>query len=359
MIRKYNKSASVKEVCSWVNLAPSSYYYQPSGGKPGAKASTHTYVMDGSRVTNETVVEDIKTALNREFCCYGYHNITSDLRDMNYVINHKKVYRLMNENNLLLGKVIRTSGKRTFVKHRKIDANYPMEFICLDIKYVYIHGEKRNYYLLTVLDVFTRKAIAQILQASIRKIDVINIFRSINNQYGIKGVTVRNDNGSQFIANDVKLFLKSSEARQEFTHIATPQENAYIEAFHSIVQTEVIERFEFAGFYEAKILFNKHLHWYNNERKHGQLGRITPKQKWNQFQNTKFATSGQAEAGNAGEQPARNSLMNGNVQEQILKKESAPTSKESFLFHMPEKTQPNNEETDLNSFDGFIQIIGV
>ena len=38
---------------------------------------------------------------------------------------------------------------------------------------------------------------------------------------------VRNDNGSQFIANDVKQFLSSAEAKQEFTHIATPQENLH------------------------------------------------------------------------------------------------------------------------------------
>lgn len=355
MIKKYNISASVQEVCNWVSLPPSSYYYQPSGGKRGAKASTHTLKTDGSKICNETVIEDIKVALKREFCCYGYHNITSDLRDMRYIINHKKVYRLMNENNLLLGKVIRTSGKREFVKHRKIAAAYPMEFICLDIKYIYIHGEKRNYFLLTVLDVFTRKAIAQILQRSIRKIDVINIFRSINQQYGIKGVTVRNDNGSQFIANDVKQFLASSEAKQEFTHIATPQENSYIEAFHSIVQTEVVERFEFAGYYEAKQVFAKHLHWYNNERKHGQLGRITPQQKWNQHQNTIFATSDQAEAGNAGEQPVRNNLMNGNDMEQKVYYTNAPSSNKSFLFQMPQKTQSEKEEIDLNSLDGVIQ----
>lgn len=360
MVKKYNISATVEDVCHWVSLPTSSYYYLPSGGKKGAKASTHTKKHDGSIVTNEAVVEDIKEALNREFCCYGYHNITSDLRDMEYIINHKKVYRLMNENNLLLGKVIRTSGKREFVKHRKIEAAYPMEYLCLDIKYVYVHGEKRNFYLLTVLDVCTRKAIEQIFQSSIRKIDVINIFRRINQQYGIKGVTVRNDNGSQFIANDVKQFLSSAQAKQEFTHIATPQENSYIEAFHSIVQTEVIERFEFAGYYEAKTTFQKHLHWYNNERKHGQLGRITPQQKWMMYENNIFATSDKAETGNAGEQPVRNSLMNGNEKEQVINKEPAPNSPhQSFLFKIPEKTQLKKEESDLNSLDSFIQQIGV
>lgn len=348
MVKQLHVSASVTDLCRWVRLAPSSYYYVRSPGKPGAKPSTSTLKSDGTAVGNETVVQDIKTALNREYCCYGYRNITSDLQDMSYIINHKKVYRLMNENNLLLGKVIRTSGKRQFVKYRKIQSNFPMEFICLDIKYVYVQGEKRNYYLLTILDVFTRKAIAQILQGSIRKTDVINMFRSINRQYGIKGVTVRNDNGSQFIANDVRAFLASSDATQEFTHVSTPQENSYIEAFHSIVQTEVIQRFEFASYYEAKLAFEKHLYWYNNQRKHGQLGRITPQQKWDQYQNNKFATPDQAEAGNAGEQPARNSLVNGNEQGQVANCESAPFLKQPFLFHMPEKTQLRSK-IDLNS----------
>jgi putative transposase len=59
---------------------------------------------------------------------------------------------------------------------------------------------------------------------------------------------VRNNNGSQIIANDIKQFLKTAKAKQEFTHIAIPQENAYIEAFHSIVQREVIDRFEFRSY---------------------------------------------------------------------------------------------------------------
>lgn len=355
MVKQYILKSRVSDLCEWLSLAPSTYYYQPSQGKRGAKPSTYTYKTDGSIVSNEVVVEDIKTALNREFCCYGYHNITSDLKDMHYIINHKKVYRLMDENNLLLGKVIRTSGKREFVKHRKIQSTYPMEYLCLDIKYIWVAGEKRNYYLLTILDVYSRKAIEQILKSSIKKIDVINMFRRINQRFSIKGVTIRNDNGSQFIANDVKQFLSSAEAKQEFTHIATPQENSYIEAFHSILQTEVVDRFEFLSFYEAKYTIQKHLDWYNNERKHGQIGRITPQQKWNSYENNIFAPSDKAESGNAGEQPARNNLMNGNDMEQEVYNITAPSSNKSFLFQMPKKTQPEKEEIDLNSFDGIVQ----
>ncbi len=46
-------------------------------------------------------------------------------------------------------------------------------------------------------------------------------------------------------------FLKSSEIKQEFTHVATPEENSYIEAFHSVLEHDVIERNEFASYYES------------------------------------------------------------------------------------------------------------
>jgi putative transposase len=44
---------------------------------------------------------------------------------------------------------------------------------------------------------------------------------------------IRNDNSSQFIAQKVRQTLQYLEAQQEFTHVAMPQENAYIKAFHS------------------------------------------------------------------------------------------------------------------------------
>ena len=282
IVHTHESLTTLENLLSWVDLSKSSFYYKSSDGKRGTKPSVCTYRQDGTLVDDTLVIEKIKGILSQEFCCYGYHNVTDELREMGYIINHKKVYRLMKEQNLLLGKVISTSGKRQFVKHRKIEATRPMEYLCLDIKYVWVAGESRNYFLLTVLDVFTRVAIEQIFQKSIRKMDVINIFRRINNAFGIKGVTVRNDNGSQFIANDVKQFLRTAEANQEFTHIATPEENAYIEAFHSIVQREVIDRFEFQGFYEAKLTLQAHRDWYNNRRRHATLGTV-PVKKWNGY----------------------------------------------------------------------------
>lgn len=202
---------------------------------------------------------------------------------MDYLINHKKVYRLMNEHQLLLGKVIRTSGKRDFVRFRKIEATRPLEYLCWDIKYVWVKGERRNFYLLSLMDVYTRGILAWIFQGSIKKVDVIKMLERVHLRHDLKGVTLRNDNGSQFIANKVRHHLRSLNVRQEFTHVATPQENSYIESFHSSLEREVIRRFEFSSYYDAKITISQYMDHYNNRRRHSALKRVAPRVKWNEY----------------------------------------------------------------------------
>lgn len=89
-----------------------------------------------------------------------------------------------------------------------------------------------------------------------------------------KASGIRNDNGSQFIANSVKQYLRAAEANQDCTHIATPEENSYIEAFHSIVQREMVDRFEFDSFYHAKHTLAAHRSWYDNSRNHRNIGMV-------------------------------------------------------------------------------------
>jgi hypothetical protein len=55
-----------------------------------------------------------------------------------------------------------------------------------------------------------------------------------------QGISIRNDNGSQFLANKVRIFWNEMGINQEFTHIATPEENSDIEAFHSIMERELV-----------------------------------------------------------------------------------------------------------------------
>lgn len=78
----------------------SAYYYKSTGGKPGKRQTAHTLRVDGKVTGNEYLIEDIRRIIAPEFIDYGYDKVTKLLQPQ-YVINHKKVYRIMKENRLL------------------------------------------------------------------------------------------------------------------------------------------------------------------------------------------------------------------------------------------------------------------
>lgn len=277
---------SRQELLKWSGVPRSSFYYKRGDGLRGRKPSRMTITREGELVDNRVVLQDMETILQQEFCCYGYKNIWDDLRLKGYLINHKKVYRLMKVHNLLFNRRIGSIGvPRQFVRFRRIRAERPLEHLCMDIKYVHIHGAQRNALLLTVIDAYSRKALTHMLRFNIKKGDVIVLLSLLLMEYKIQGLTIRNDNGSQFIAGVVRQFLKDKGVNQEFTHVATPEENAYIEALHSNIQREVIERFEFESIYHAQMIFQRYYNWYNKDRKHGSLGRKSPDQYLEAYDN--------------------------------------------------------------------------
>lgn len=267
-------------------MARSSYYYRCRTGRRGRKPSTHTMLTDGSRISNESVVIAIRFVLAEEFMIgVGYINISKDLQSYGFVINKKKVYRLMKDHQLLLGSVIRTSGeKRLFVSWRVQKAERPMEQLCMDIKHVYIHGEKRNALLLTVLDVYSRSIMGQVLWWRIRKEQVIWLLHRVLQPNCTKSITLRNDNGSQFIAAVVRQYLKDRGVQQEFTHVATPEENCFVEAYHSILEKQLLKYFEFTDIEEATAVLKRWSKFYNERKRHGSLGRKTPRQVWDEYE---------------------------------------------------------------------------
>jgi transposase InsO family protein len=351
VITQYQGTTTMKELVKWVNFPRSSYYYKPTNNRKGIPASTTTTKRDGTIVSNHEVVEEIKKVVSGEFVCYGYQNVTVSLKNQDFIINHKKVYRLMDENHLLLGKVIKTHGKREWVKFRKITATRPMEYLCWDIKYIWVKGERKNYYLLSLMDIYSRRIMDWIFQSSIRKIDVIKMIGRIDLTHGLKGVTVRNDNGSQFIANKVRHYLRTLEANQEFTHIATPEENSYIEAFHSILEREVIQRFEFESYYEAKLTMKAYMDFYNNKRQHGSLKRKTPLHRWNEYY--QLLSSDKQQKAQVSEDMSR---VSGCGDTGLALDKSGDTA--NFANRLMNENDENIEQKVLNSFNKSVQLIG-
>lgn len=267
-----------KEVCRITEIQRSTVYYLTKDNKPGRKPSILT-MLNNEMVTDERVLTSVKGLLDHEFLSYGYFKISKQLKIDGYVINKKKVYRIMKSYNLLKPQRIRTSGKRNFIRFRKPVAERPLNYFEMDIKYIYIPQERRNAYLLSIIDVYSRKVIGHIFKRSIRKMDVINLWQSLKTSLNdFKKITIRNDNGSQFIANDVRGFFNYHGINHEFTNIATPEDDGHIEAFHSLMEREFLQRNDYPSFDEMKSAIARFMKCYNEVRLHGSLNYRTPEQ---------------------------------------------------------------------------------
>lgn len=267
-----------------VGIIQSSYYRVPSGGKKGNKPSKETFHNTKGFVSQDTVVASVKNILSHEFIDCGYRLMTSYLTRDGYIINHKKLYRIMKEEGLLKldDRIDRSGSGRKFVKFRKVSTNRPLECLEMDIKMVWIPSAGKNAYLLSIIDVHTRRILKDYFSLNIKQNHVIALLSKLFEDYDYpENVVIRSDNGSQFIAKKVRGYLGLIGVQQEFTHIATPEENAHIEAYHGILKKEVFKRVDYQYFGEIEQILKRYVKFYNNRRLHGLLGRITPMEKWN------------------------------------------------------------------------------
>ena len=94
---------------------------------------------------------------------------------------------------------------------------------------VWIPKAGKNAYLLSIIDVHTRKILKDYFSFSIKQDKVITFLSEVFLKYQYpESVVIRTDNGSQFIAKNVREYLGLIGVQQEFTHVATPEENAHI-----------------------------------------------------------------------------------------------------------------------------------
>ena len=101
---------------------------------------------------------------------------------------------------LYSGKIRPEAFKRDFIRFRSPGAERPLQYLSMDIKYVHIHGWNKNVYLLTVMDIYSRKVLIHTCWQNIKKGDVLIMLSLLLLEYNTAGMRIRNDNGSQFIA---------------------------------------------------------------------------------------------------------------------------------------------------------------
>jgi putative transposase len=270
-----SKGLKVDNAVRIAAIKRSTYYYKPNGKAKGKKPSTHTLHLNGESICNDIVLQDIIQIITPEYHNYGYQVTTELLKEKGYIINHKKVYNLMNKNNLLHPKIFKNKNlNKQYIKYTVPPLEHPFATIEVDIKYIYIHLQKRNAFLTTFLCTFSRYAVVWDLSYSMKSNQILDlVFDFLNhvitrqnlNKQNVN-IKIRTDNGPQFIARQLAEAFEKLNIKHEFIYPATPQENGHIESFHSTVSKLVCSRNIFADIEHARKIFTDFFIAYNNTR---------------------------------------------------------------------------------------------
>lgn len=265
-----------------------SFYYKPKGGKRGRKKSETTPLRKEEvieQVFNEVVVEEMKAInIDPDTRC-GYKRMCCMLMLMGYYINRKKVRRLMAESGMLQPQIRRAS--KTYARYRIVMPKGPLEVLEMDIKYVWIDGARRNAFILTVIDTFTRVVLCWKVGFTMRSMQVKQIWEEIISthfqDYDMLNrkivIEIRNDNGPQFASKVIQDFFKENYLNQVFTHPYTPQENGHIESFHNTLSNSIDASYWALESLEQRL--NKFYEAYNNIRVHSSIAGLPPQMFWN------------------------------------------------------------------------------
>jgi len=275
-------------VLKYAGLSRSTYYYHISiEGKVKSMSENvgrpivgYSLTNSNKKVCDEEIKEYIIEAIQADAFYYGYHKITYYLRrKYNLIINHKKVYRLCKELQILKKqRIIKPEIKSTISINRIIKKSN--ELWEADIKYGYIAGENKFFFVLSVIDVFDRSIVDYYMGYSCTGLDALSLLRRCLIKRNLFESTakpvIRTDNGPQFISHVFEEGCMEIDVYHERIPSKTPNKNAHIESFHRIFQDECIGVYEFKSYKEAYLEISRFMKRYNTSRIHSSLKYQTP-----------------------------------------------------------------------------------
>jgi putative transposase len=288
--------AGVRAVCQMASFSRTQFYYSMKESEvrsPGRPCPGFTINRDGSKITDDVIVQHLKNyRAEVHFMNSGGAKMLSHYlaTEHSLYVNHKKVYRLCRESNLLLfsSVQVRAKIKKKRCEYREVTA--PNQLWQFDLKHVYIHGESAWCYVLSFIDVFSKKIVGYSIGKTIKSGNLILTLNSALVQEKISHdhpLQIRSDNGPQMSSNRFHFYLKKLERKltHEFIPPRTPNRNAYIESFFSILEKTVIEARYFNTYHDAYEAIVDFIEFYNNRRLHGAIGNLSPMKFIEKFKN--------------------------------------------------------------------------
>jgi len=276
----------VRTVLRICKVSRSTYYYrlkhpQPSRGSSGGRPIPgYSWHKNGEKVLDARIKGYIRRLISREDeSTYGYRKLTTCLRrQYGLKINKKKVYRLCKVLGVLQPqREVHNRVPRKIANNRVVTG--PNQLWQMDIKYGYVTGERRHFYLASIIDVYDRNIVSHFRGRACEKQDIIQMVHKALLKRDIFALehrlVIRTDNGPQFCSKAFYEFAKDKFEHERIPN-RTPNKNAFIESFHSVLERECYQRNSFETYQQAFDAVDRYIRFYNERRLHGSLNDLPP-----------------------------------------------------------------------------------
>jgi putative transposase len=215
---------------------------------------------------------------------YGWPRITAELKRRGWEANHKRVYRIMREDNLLCLRrkkfVVTTNSNHA----RPVYPNLARDLVLTDIDQLwvaditYIRLETEFVYLAVILDAYSRRAIGWALDRTLEDELTLSALRmALDRRLPGPGLVHHSDRGVQYTSQDYTDLLKSRDITISMSRKGNPYDNAACESFMKTLKYEEVHRQEYRDLAEARASIQHFLERvYNQKRLHSALGYRPP-----------------------------------------------------------------------------------
>jgi len=249
-----------------------------------SRAGLYRFEPDKERPEDDLDLRNEIQHIALEFPCYGRPRITAELKRRGWEVNHKRVGRIMREDNLLCLRrrkfVVTTDSNHNLRVYPNLAAK--MELTGIDQLWradiTYIRLETEFVYLAVVLDAYSRKVVGWALDRNLEDdLAIAALKMAFRRRSPSEGLTHHSDRGVQYASNDYTGLLKEHGVRISMSRSGNPYDNAACESFMKTLKYEEVYRQEYRNLTEARASVEQFIEKiYNGKRLHSALGYRPP-----------------------------------------------------------------------------------